>query len=85
MRKHEFHLLEFVVEITPMAEAKLAPHDAMWVTEGHEEPGARNCPDMNSTCNYDAMEPISVSPHQRRLLIHNDNADSSTGFSRSTS
>lgn len=76
MRKHDYHLLEFVVEDRTGDGLKFpkVPHDAMWVTEGHEEPGARNCPDMNSTCNYDAMEPISVSPHQRRLFVRNDNA-----------
>lgn len=76
MSKHDYHLLEFKLDDQTGEGLRFpkAPHDAMWVVEGHEEPGQRTCPDMHSVCNYDVMEPISVSPHQRRLFVRNDNA-----------
>jgi hypothetical protein len=76
MRKHDYHLIEFVIDDQTGEGLKFpkTPHDAMWVVEGHDEPGKRTCPDMNSVSNYDVMEPISVSPHQRRLFVRNDNA-----------
>ena len=66
MRKHDYHLIEFVIDDETDEGLKFpkAPHDAMWVVQGHEEPGERTCPDMHSVSNYDVMEPISVSPRR---------------------
>jgi hypothetical protein len=77
MRKHDYHLIEFVIDDQTDEGLKFpkAPHDAMWVVEGHDEPSKRTCPDIHSVSNYDVMEPISVSPHQRRLFVRNDNAN----------
>src|SRR3954451_24903359 len=77
MSKHDYHLLEFVLDDQTGDGLRFpkAPHDAMWVVEGHEEPGERTCPDMHSVSNYDVMEPISVSPRRRRLFVRNDNAN----------
>lgn len=75
MHSRDFHLLEFALDDRTGDGLKFppVPHDAMWVTEGHEDPGARNCPDMNSVCNYEVMEPMSVSPDGKRLFVRNDN------------
>ena len=45
MSKHDYHLLEFVLDDQTGDGLRFpkVPHDAMWVVEGHEEPGQRTC------------------------------------------
>lgn len=76
MADHDYHLLEFAIDDQTGEGLKFpaVPHDAMWVAEGHEEPGSRNCPDKDTVCNYECMEPMSVSPNRNRLFVRNDNA-----------
>lgn len=75
MRGHDYHLLEFVLDDQSGDQLRFpkVPHDAMWVSKGHEEPGERVCPDMNTVSDYEVMEPISVSPDRQRLIVRNDN------------
>lgn len=76
MHAHDYHLLEFALDDRTGEGLTFPPnpHNAIWVAEGHEEPGSRNCPDRHTQCNYDAMDPMGVSPEGDRLLVRNDNA-----------
>lgn len=75
MHSRDYHLLEFVLDDRSGDGLGFpsVPHDAMWVAMGHEEPGERTCPDKDTVSDYSVMEPISVSPDRRRLIVRNDN------------
>jgi hypothetical protein len=74
MRKHDFHLVEFVLDDQTGDALKFpsVPHDAMWVVKV-DDPDHPKCPDKNTESDYEVMEPICVCDGGERLIVRNDN------------
>jgi hypothetical protein len=73
MRKHDFHLVEFVLDDQTGDGLKFpnVPHDAMWVAR--VEDAQPKCPDKDTASDYEVMEPMCVCDGGGRLIVRNDN------------
>lgn len=74
MRKHDFHLVEFVLHDDTGEGLKFpsTPHDAMWVAK-LEDRSNPVCPGPETISDYGVIEPICVSDDGNRLIVRNDN------------